>query len=244
MGLISSINIFILPVLTSFLCDIILLMLGEIPLAQTEVSIPGKEQKLMEKFLQGAEIFNFESKYIKVPAVNRQIDPQMQGLAADLIVEYYNRRQLVFDKVIGIPNSGISLASVVAGKLPYKTILSVGRKGNDVPTSWEDRTVISGIRSYTTGEATQITLDSIREGDRILLIDDVIAHGETGGKIAKVLKEKHCAVEFSAYFAKLFQSGVDVLRDYGIEPFYAIGIQRLYVDGDIPKIELAPPHFS
>jgi len=201
------------------------------------------ENNLRREFLKEAEVTNPEKGYISVPSVNQRIDMIMQGWAADLIVNYYRRQGRTFDAVVGIPNSGISLATSVAERLGIP--LAPGRKGKDCPGAWRmPIKIIETIPSFTTGEASQFVFNGMKEGDTILAIEDVIAHGDTMGLITEAFRKQGINLCLGAYFSKLFQGGFEKLQRMGVETFSAIEVKELYQDQQgIWHPRLTPPHF-
>lgn len=200
------------------------------------------ERQLREQFLQDAEIRDPQKGYVSVPSVNQRIDLKMQGWAADLIVNNFLQRNIKFDIVVGIPNSGIPLATSVAERLQIP--LAPGRKGKDFPGAWKMPIVVNQeIPSFTTGTASMFVFNGMKSGDTVLAVEDVIAHGETMSLIAEKLREKGITVYLASYFSKLFQDGVKKLQEIGIDVFSAIGIEGIYQENGIWKLALSPPHF-
>ena len=201
------------------------------------------EEELRRRFLAEAKVIDAEKGYISVPSVNQRIDLEMQGWVADLIANHIKQHGLTFDVAIGIPNSGIPLATSVAERL--KIPLAPGRKGNNVPSSWHRTTVIEGgAESFTTGVASTFVFNGVEADDRVLAVEDVIAKGNTMNLIGESLQRNGNSVFVASYFAKLFQGGVERLRNLGINSFYTIGIEELYQEGEIWKPRLTPSYFS
>ncbi len=204
-------------------------------------TIRAKEAFLRQEFLKVAKVTNHEKGYVSVPFINQLVNPRSQGFAADLIVYHCQSRGCEIDKVVQIPNSGNPLATTVAERL--NTPLAPGRKGKAIPGAWSQPIVIEETSpSFTTGESSTFTFNGLEPGDKILLVDDVVAHGDTSLLVIKKLREKGIIItELAVYFAKLFQPGVEKLQEEtGINPFYVIGVQEIFPDG---TLSLAPPHF-
>jgi xanthine phosphoribosyltransferase len=198
-----------------------------------------KEECLRRVFLEEATVTNIEKGYVSVPFVNQLINLELQSLASDLIAFRY--RGSGISKVVMVPNSGNPLATTVAERLG--TPLAIGRKGKAIPGSWSNPIVVTeSAKSFTTGEKSQFVFNGLERGDKVLVVDDVIAHGDTSCLILEEFEKKGVdVVGLSVYFAKLFQPGVQrVKEERGIDPFYVVGIERLNEDG---SISLSPPHF-
>lgn len=203
--------------------------------------IQATEEHVRKAFYEKARVTNFDLGYISVPFVNQLIDLELQGFAGDIIAHHYRKAETEMDKVIQIPLSGNPLATTVAERL--NTPLVPGRKGKAIPGSWGHSVVVEEkIPSFTTGEMSTFVFNGLKEGDKVILIDDVIANGYTSGLIAKSLKEKGIeVVGIAVYFAKLFQPGVNRVREEtGIDPFFVVGIENITQEGEIV---LSPPHF-
>lgn len=208
---------------------------------QEALSISEKELLLRNYFLQEAKVLNYEKGYISVPFVNQLVDPKLQNSAADLIARHILLDETPVDKVVQIPYSGNSLAYSVAERLDCPLVL--GRKGKKSPGAWKNQFVINETtESFTTGQKSTFLFNELYPGDRVYLIDDVVANGDTGSLIIKEFQKRGIEVNgMSIYFAKLFQPGIErIHEETGVNPFYAVGVEDISPDG----IELAPPHFS
>ncbi len=109
----------------------------------------------------------------------------------DLLVEPYLGKKI--DKIVGIDARGFILASAAAYKL--KTGLAIVRKEGKLPF----KTV---SREYTLEYASNVLemhQDSISPGERVVIIDDVLATGGTMQatvNLVKKLKGKIIGIEF------------------------------------------------
>lgn len=101
--------------------------------------------------------------------------------------------KLKIDKVVGIDARGFILAGVLADRL--KTGMVMIRKKGKLPFETESAEV-----ELEYGKATlEIQRDSIRPGERVLLIDDVLATGGTmlaAAKLVEKLKGKIAGIAF------------------------------------------------
>ncbi len=198
------------------------------------------ESILRQKILEEAVVTNFEKGYVSIPSVNQLIDMDMQRIAAQMIICNACQKGINIDKVLGIPNSGISLATSVAEGLGVR--LAPGRKGEVIPGSWNSAiTVQENVPSFTTGESSKFVFNGLHSGDSVLIVDDFIALGATSILVAKELRKKGINVEIAVYVAKLFQPGVEQIeKELGKKPFYAIGIKKIHSDG---TVTIAYPNF-
>jgi len=141
-------------------------------------------------------------------------DPQAFRVLIDLFVYRYMRQRL--DLVAGIDARGFIIGAVLAyelklgfvpvrkqGKLPYKTV--------------------SETYSLEYGNATvEMHMDSVRPGQRVLLIDDLIATGGTMLAASRLLQRLGANVaEAAAMTALPDLKGSQTVRDSGL-PVYTV----------------------
>ncbi len=144
----------------------------------------------------------------------RDITPIMQDGEAfnntcDIFYKRYKNKQI--DKIAGIDARGFVFGSVLAyrlgigfvpirkkGKLPYKTI---SRKFN---------------LEYGTGEV-EIHEDAINKGERIVVIDDLIATGGTVAAAVKLVEQLGGEVVECAFLVELSGlNGREAIKDYTV----------------------------
>ena len=109
--------------------------------------------------------------------------PEAFNFAIDKIVKISEKME--FDKIAAIESRGFVFASVVSYKL--KKPLVMMRKKNKLPA---ERHSVDFELEY--GKATiEVHKDSINKGDKVLIIDDLIATGgkaEAGAKLVEISK--------------------------------------------------------
>ena len=98
-------------------------------------------------------------------------DPQGFAKAMNLFEERYKNRDI--DVIVGIESRGFVLASVLASKLGKSLVLA--RKPGKLPAE----TVRQEYDLEYGKDAIEIHKDAIKEGDKVLVIDDLIATGGT-----------------------------------------------------------------
>jgi len=127
------------------------------------------------------------------------LDPVPFKSICDSLAERYRGRKI--DKIAGIEARGFFFASVLAytlgigmiplrkpGKLPWKTI----------------------SRSYSLeyGEATvEMHEDAVSEGERVLLVDDLLATGGTAAAAAALIESMGGVIEEIAFVIELSELG-------------------------------------
>jgi adenine/guanine phosphoribosyltransferase-like PRPP-binding protein len=219
------------------------------------LSIPEKEYRLREAFHEVAFVSEYDKKYVSVPFINQLIDPRLQGYAADMIAydvleRFKNDRIDIIKKdnkppvfkVLGIPYSGLYLATAVSERLDWE--LAPGRKGpNPPPGSWRDQFVIEEkVRSFTTGTLSSFAFNGIDPSeDNVLVIDDVAALGYTSNLvIEKLLQSGVNVIGLCVYLDKMEQKGLEnVKKSTGVDTFSALRVEKIYKD----SLQLAEPNF-
>ena len=193
---------------------------------------------LRSEFLREAKVIDAQRGYISVSSFNLRMKPEVLAAAAKLIADFFKNDKI--DTVHGIPHSGNYLATAVALELGDKVRLHSSRKDQNIPTSWKD-VYRQEVRSFTTSTAgmdvfSGINLSFVKKGDRVLLLDDVCARGETGYKIIKGLQERGVTVVgYAVLFDKVFQGGLEYVVGLGVKVFSCIRVNKI---GSNDKVEL------
>ena len=137
-------------------------------------------------------------------------DPEAFRFTNDKIIEIAKKMQ--FDKVAAIESRGFVFASTVSYALNKPFILL--RKKNKLPAK-----TYSVDFTLEYGEATiEVHRDSINSGEKILVIDDLIATGGTAEAAAKLIKISGGVVAGFIFVINLFDlPGNKLLKDKGFE---------------------------
>ncbi len=137
-------------------------------------------------------------------------DPEAFGFTNDKIIEIAKKMQ--FDKVAAIESRGFVFASTVSYALKKPFILL--RKKNKLPAK-----TYSVDFTLEYGEATiEVHKDSINSGEKILVIDDLIATGGTAEAAAKLIKISGGIVAGFIFVINLFDlPGNKLLKDKGFK---------------------------
>ena len=136
-------------------------------------------------------------------------DPSSFQKACDLFYERY--RDMGLDKVVGIDARGFIFGSVLAyklntgfvpirkkGKLPYKTVSE------------------SYSLEYGTS-VVEIHEDAIRKGDRVLIVDDLIATGRTIAAATRLVEKLGGIIVECAFLVGLPDlKGCELIQNYKI----------------------------
>jgi len=188
---------------------------------------------LKQKFLQSAFVKDAAKGYISVKSFNLAIDPDVLEFASRCWAEHYHHDTNI-DAIVGLPDAGSRLVSVVGEMLRVDSILP-SKRTTVVPGSWEDVVSYSN-KSFTMGQDDILShIGFVKKGMRILLVDDVIAHGNTAMAAIKALQEAGVEiVGLCVLFDKAWQGGVRQIQEKtGVEAFSLINIQEITPQGEI-----------
>ena len=126
-------------------------------------------------------------------------DSKAFNYSIDQIIEI--SKKLDFDKIAAIESRGFVFASAISYKLKKPLIMM--RKKNKLPA---ERHSVDFELEY--GKATiEVHKDSINKGDKVLIIDDLIATGGTAEAGAKLVKISAGSVAGFIFIINLFDLG-------------------------------------
>jgi adenine phosphoribosyltransferase len=127
------------------------------------------------------------------------LDPIPFRYICDQLVERYAESDI--DKIAGIEARGFFFASVLAYRLD-KGMIPL-RKPGKLP--WK---TISRSYSLEYGEATvEMHEDAVEEGEKILLVDDLLATGGTAAAAAGLIESRGGIIEEIAFVIELSELG-------------------------------------
>lgn len=127
------------------------------------------------------------------------LDPVAFRNICDSLVERYEGRDI--DKIAGIEARGFFFASVLAYKLD-KGMIPL-RKPGKLP--WK---TVSRSYSLEYGKATvEMHEDAVSEGERVLLVDDLLATGGTAAAAAELIESMGGIIDEIAFVIELSDLG-------------------------------------
>ena len=119
------------------------------------------------------------------------------------------------NKILTIEASGIGIACIAAEEFGCPVVFAKKNKTKNIAGDvWT-----SSVQSYTHGKVYDIIVskDYLKEGDRVLIIDDFLAMGSAlQGLIAMVYDSGATLVGAGIAVEKAFQPGGDMIRHQGV----------------------------
>lgn len=102
----------------------------------------------------------------------------------EVITLFYNKfRDKEIDKIVGIESRGFIFAAPLAIRLGCGLILA--RKSGKLPR----KTISETYKLEYGNDSIEIHADAINSGDKILIIDDLLATGGTANAVGKIVKQ-------------------------------------------------------
>ena len=145
--------------------------------------------------------------------LNQQIDVEL----IDALAKEFARRFAAdgVQKVLTVEASGIGVAALTAQALRVPMVFAKKTRS----TNLVDTVYSAPVRSYTHGNVNTIMVSKefIKAGERILLIDDFLAHGEAlKGLVSLVGQGGAAVVGAGIVIEKSYQGGGEELRAQGL----------------------------
>ena len=145
--------------------------------------------------------------------LNHQIDVQFMS---QLGKEFRRRfADLKIDKILTVEASGIAIACMTAPWFGYPPVVFAKKTK---PNTMTDEFYGAEARSFTKGTVSIIRVSKkyLHQGDRILILDDFLAHGEAATAMTQLVSQAGAEVAgIGAVIEKGFQGGGDRLRKAG-----------------------------
>lgn len=156
--------------------------------------------------------------------LNHQVDPV---LIMEMGKEFAGRfREEGIDKVVTIESSGIPIAFAVAYQLGVPMVFARRKKTLTTDTdSYCER-----VPSFTKGIVTDLMISKklLQQGERVLMIDDIIANGDAAKGVVRILEKAGCIlIGLGVAVEKAFQPGAGSLREAGVRVDSLVKIKGL-----------------
>jgi adenine phosphoribosyltransferase len=137
-------------------------------------------------------------------------DPQALSHVVEALCDRFEGQEI--DLVAGIESRGLAFAALMAAHLGKGTIMV--RKKGKLPGPVEH--VSYGLEYGT--DALEIQKDAVHPGQKVLIVDDLLATGGTASAAAKLIEGQGGVVVGSAFVIELTAlKGRQVLKDHPIE---------------------------
>lgn len=169
-------------------------------------------QLLKDRIIKDGTVIGTE--IVKVDSfLNQQLDVNLfQAIGSEIHQRFKNDK---VDKILTIEASGIAIATVTA--MEYGNIPLVYAK-KAKPNTMTDDFYKAAVKSFTKGTVSEVVVSRkyLQPGEKILIIDDFLAHGEAMQGLISLCRQAQCeVVGLCAVIEKSFQGGGDKLRKAG-----------------------------
>jgi adenine/guanine phosphoribosyltransferase-like PRPP-binding protein len=190
---------------------------------------------LQHTFLEKAFVKDATKGYVVAEPFNLTIDPDVLRCASVCWADYFQTHHNgEVDAVVGLPDAGSRLGFGLASLLSVKAILPA-KRSDVIPGSWHD--VVSYINeSFTTNKSdVKSHIGFVKPGMKVVLVDDVVAHGNTAVAAIKALQEQGVeVVGLAVLFDKMWQKGAErITSETGVPVYSLIHLQEITPKGEI-----------
>lgn len=168
-------------------------------------------QLLKDKIKKDGVVINGE--ILKVDSfLNHQIDPDLMLKIGKEFAKRFENCQI--DRVLTIEASGIAMAMATGMILQVPVIFA--KKG--AASFQADEAYCADVYSFTKKMANKVSVlkKFLPQGQKVLIIDDFMAHGEAAMGLAEIVEQAQCeVVGIGVVIEKSFQGGADKLIKAG-----------------------------
>jgi len=136
-------------------------------------------------------------------------DPKAFRYSVDTIADKFKNKKI--DLVVAVEARGFVFGGAVAHKL--KAGFIPVRKRGKLP--WKTKSVTYQLEYGT--DSLELHQDAIEPGNRVLILDDLLATGGTAKAVAELVKEMQGEIVGMAFVVELgFCKGIEKLKDYHV----------------------------
>ncbi|MBE7215186.1 xanthine phosphoribosyltransferase [Shewanella benthica] len=156
--------------------------------------------------------------------LTKQIDIQLLDWCATQFNDYFKAANI--DRILTIESGGIAISTLVALKLNVPLVVMKKNRSMLDP----DNVLTAEVYSFTKNVTYELhcNAEHINEDDRILFIDDVLAHGNAvEGTLDIIAQRNGTLAGVGILFEKSFQSGAGLLAGKGIDTLSLAKIKSL-----------------
>ena len=166
-----------------------------------------KEKIRLEGSVIGTEIVKVDS------FLNHQIDVEF---LEEVGLEFSKRfSDIKVDRIVTVEASGIAIACLTAPYFGYPPVVFAKKAA---PSTMNAGFYEAEAKSFTKGTVSTLKLakDFIKEGERVLILDDFLASGQASLALADIVKQAGATVVgIGAVIEKGYQGGSQLLREKG-----------------------------
>lgn len=119
------------------------------------------------------------------------------------------------NKILTVEASGIAVACLAAPHFDYAPVVFAKKTA---PNTMTEGFFVAEARSFTKGTVSLLRVSErfLGKGDKVLIIDDFLAHGQASLALADIVEQAGAeVVGVGAVIEKGFQGGSESLRDRG-----------------------------
>lgn len=168
-------------------------------------------KSLEEKILKEGEVY--PGNVLKVASfLNHQIDVPFMCEVGKEFYRLFEGQGV--NKILTIEASGIGVACLTAQYFECPVVFAKKSKTSNIA----DNVYSAPVKSYTHGVTNQVMIDKqfLNSGDKVLIIDDFLAHGEALTGLIKLVEDAGAEVIGAGIvIEKAFQDGGKALREKG-----------------------------
>ncbi len=162
--------------------------------------------------------------------LNHQLDVAFMDEMGAAFAEIFREKRP--NKILTVEASGIAIAVAASRSLGYLPVVFAKKAA---PNTMTEEFYAAEARSFTKGTVSLLRASKKYLGpeDRLLILDDFLAHGEAGAALCEIAKEAGAeVVGFGAAVEKYFQGGRKKLEALGVE-VHSLAVIEKIVDGQI-----------
>jgi len=187
-----------------------------------------KERIVADGVAIGTEIVKVDS------FLNHQIDVALLNKIGQEFAKRFAGKEIT--KILTVEASGIAVACMAAMHFGYIPVVFAKKTA---PNTMIDGCYGAEVKSFTKGTTSVIRVAKkyLNEGDKVLILDDFLAHGEAATGLAELVKNAGAElVGIGAVIEKQFQGGSKRLREKGycVE---SLAVIESIIDGSINFLE-------
>lgn len=169
---------------------------------------------------------------IKVDSfINHQMDIALvDAIGQEFAARFQDQK---IDKILTIEASGIGFG-VTTGLYLGKIPVVFAKKTQ--PSTMTEKYYAAEVKSFTKGTTSLaiVTKKYLKEGERLLIIDDFLAHGEASAGLISIAEQAGCTVVgVGAVVEKVFQGGGNRLRAQGYRVESLAMVSEVREDGTV-----------